>query len=93
MARPKHRPQRTCIVCRAAQDKRQLIRIVRTPAGEIVIDPTGKANGRGAYLCRRSSCWEKGLQKKLLAHALKTTLSTEQVEALQAHLQTEFSEV
>ena len=91
MARKKHKPQRTCIACRDTQEKRNLIRVVRTPEGQVVIDPTGKANGRGAYLCQKPACWEKGLQKKLLANALKTNLSTTDIEMLRAYLQTELS--
>jgi uncharacterized protein len=85
--RPKHKPQRTCIVCRETKDKRDLIRVVHTPEGQFIIDPTGKANGRGAYLCRQASCWEKGLQNQRLAHALKATPTTEQLTALQTQLQ------
>ncbi len=93
MVRPKHRPQRTCIVCRETKDKRELIRVVRTPEGQLIIDPTGKANGRGAYLCRQASCWEKGLQKQRLAQALKITFNAEQIAALQTQLQTELAKV
>ena len=91
MIRPKHKPQRTCIACRETKDKRELIRVVRTPEGNFIIDPTGKANGRGAYLCRQASCWEKGLHKQRLAQALKVTLSSEQIIILQEQLQTELS--
>ena len=84
MGRKKHKPQRTCVACREVKDKRELIRVVRTPSGQIILDPTGKANGRGAYLCRTGSCLEKGLQKGGLARALKVTLSREEVQALQA---------
>lgn len=93
MLRPKHKPQRTCIACRETKDKRDLIRVVRTPAGSLVVDPTGKANGRGAYLCRQASCWEKGLQKQRLVQALKITLSAEEVAELQAQLQAELAKV
>ena len=86
MTREKHKPQRTCIACRQTKDKRELIRLVRTPAGQVAIDPTGKFNGRGAYLCRQASCWEKGLQPKLLGHVLKTSLSAETLTKLQAEL-------
>lgn len=89
MLRPKHKPQRTCIICREVKDKRDLIRVVRTPAGSLIVDPTGKANGRGAYLCRQASCWEKSLQKQRLAQALKITLTPEELAELQAQLQTE----
>lgn len=91
MARPKHKPQRTCIACRETKDKRELLRVVRTPEGNFIIDPTGKANGRGAYLCRQASCWEKGLQKQRLAQALRVTLTAEQITTLQAQLQVELT--
>ena len=57
-------PQRTCVACRQEQGKRELIRIVRTPEQHISVDPTGKANGRGAYLHPVRSCWEKALKGK-----------------------------
>ncbi len=91
MIRPKHKPQRTCIACRETKDKRELLRVVRTPEGNFVIDPTGKANGRGAYLCRQASCWEKGFQKQRLAQALRVTLTMEQITTLQAQLQAELT--
>ena len=69
----KHVPQRTCIGCRETLSKRELMRIVRTPEG-VRYDPTGKANGRGAYLHDKRSCWERAL-KGSLAKALKTDLT------------------
>lgn len=91
--RQKHRPQRTCIACRETKDKRDLIRVVRTPTGTLIIDPTGKANGRGAYLCRQASCWEKGLQKQRLAQALKVNLPVEELSELETRFQAELSKV
>ena len=69
----KHIPQRTCVGCHTVLPKRTMTRLVRTPEG-VVIDPTGKRNGRGAYLHNKRSCWERGL-KGPLAHALKTELT------------------
>jgi len=69
----KHIPQRTCVGCREVLSKRELIRIVRTPDG-VLRDPTGKLEGRGAYLHDKRSCWEQAL-KGSLAHALKTELT------------------
>ena len=66
--------------------KRQLVRLVRTEQG-VLIDPTGKHSGRGAYLHDRRSCWEDGL-KGSLARALKTDLTTLDRERLQAFAQT-----
>ena len=53
-----------------------------------MVDPTGKANGRGAYLCHQMSCWQKGLQEKILANALKTTPTAEDLARLQEYLDT-----
>jgi hypothetical protein len=68
-------PLRTCVACRAVRPKRELTRIVRTAAGEIVVDPTGKRNGRGAYLCPQRGCWEKAIRGRQLEHALRGTLT------------------
>lgn len=71
----KHIPQRTCVACRQVRPKRELVRIVRTPDGQIQVDTTGKANGRGVYLCRKRVCWEKALAAvRPLAMALKTSV-------------------
>lgn len=68
---PKHIPQRTCIGCRTVQSKRELIRIVRTPEGRVVADPTGKRNGRGAYVHKTRECFEMVLGAPgKLQHAL-----------------------
>ncbi len=82
--RQKHVPIRTCIACRQAHGKRELIRIVRMPTGEVRVDPTGKQAGRGAYLCRARGCWEQALSSQRLSVALKMPLSPETVAALEA---------
>jgi predicted RNA-binding protein YlxR (DUF448 family) len=84
--RVKHIPQRTCVGCRTVLAKRQLIRIVRTANG-VVVDPTGKLAGRGAYLHDRRSCWETGLEGSL-AHALKVDLTAADREHLEAFMNT-----
>ena len=78
--RIKHVPQRTCIGCRSVLSKRELIRIVRTPVG-VVIDPTGKANGRGAYLHNIRSCWEQAI-KGSINNALRIELTPADKERL-----------
>jgi len=65
--------------------KRTLIRVVRRPDGGVVVDPSGKLAGRGAYLHNRKSCWERGL-KGGLATALKTTLTSEDRQRLEAFM-------
>ncbi len=66
--------------------KRELIRLVRTPEG-VYIDPTGKQAGRGAYLHDRRECWQRALQGAL-ARALKTELTAEDRERLEAFMET-----
>ena len=68
-------PQRTCIACRSTSGKRELIRIVRTPAGPVEVDLTGKQPGRGAYLCPNAECWQNALKKGRVDSALRTKLS------------------
>ncbi len=84
--RPRHVPQRTCIVCKQVRPKRELIRVVRTPEGRIELDPGGKKSGRGAYLCARRSCWEPALHKGRLEHEFGVTLQSEDRAALEAYL-------
>ena len=80
--RRKHVPQRTCVGCRKIRPKREMVRIVCTPNQGVKIDESGKASGRGAYLCREKQCWERALSEKRLEYALKTGLSQEEWEAL-----------
>ncbi len=80
-------PQRTCVGCRTVQDKRAMVRIVRTTEGTVQVDPTGKLAGRGAYLCQRKGCWETALKRHSLEHALKTTLDVETRAALRDYAQ------
>ena len=80
MSRKKHIPQRMCVACRESQDKRSLVRLVRTPEG-VVIDKSGKLAGRGAYLHADPNCWERGI-KRNLAKALNTELTDHEKERL-----------
>lgn len=87
MARRKHVPQRMCIACRKVRPKRDLIRIIRTPDQTLLIDETGKAQGRGAYLCKQLDCWtEKGFLRDVMCRALKMPISNEDWALLQDHL-------
>lgn len=82
--RIKHIPQRTCVVCRSKVDKRRLTRVVNTPEGGVQIDPTGKMNGRGAYLCDKVDCWQKAVQSSILDTALRTSLTEIDRERIRA---------
>lgn len=75
--RAKHVPVRTCVACREPGAKRGLTRIVRTPEGEVMIDPTGKRNGRGAYLCDKPGCWARALSSPVLSRALNVEFTQE----------------
>lgn len=84
-ARQKHIPQRTCIACKQVRPKRELIRVVRTPAGSIELDPTSKKSGRGAYVCARRSCWDIALHRGRLEREFETQLTAEDRAALEAY--------
>jgi len=78
-------PQRTCVACKAIRAKRDLVRVVRTVDGSVVVDTTGKQSGRGAYLCKQKSCWELGLRRGVLERALKQPVPVECRPALEAY--------
>ena len=80
--RPKHVPQRTCIACKQVRPKRELIRVVRTPDGHNLLDPTSKKSGRGAYVCARRSCWDIALARGRLEREFEMTLAPEDRAAL-----------
>ncbi len=63
-------PERRCIGCGETKPKPQLIRVVRSPEGEVSLDPTGKKSGRGAYLCRSAACLKRAVKSKQLARNL-----------------------
>ena len=70
-------PMRMCIACRNLFEKKDLIRVVRTPEGEVILDRTGKAAGRGAYLCGNPECLKKSVKSKLLNKVFKVPVSDE----------------
>jgi hypothetical protein len=76
-APPRRLPTRSCVACRTARPKRELVRVVRTPEGIVRLDATGRAPGRGAYLCREASCWDAAGRRKALEHALGVSLPAE----------------
>ena len=79
-------PMRMCIGCREMKEKRELIRIVRTPEGDVAPDPTGKRSGRGAYVCRNTECLRRAIRQKQLERQLEITLTEEVVRALSAEM-------
>ena len=81
----RHVAQRTCVACRRQVDKRRLTRIVRTADSGVLIDPTGKRNGRGAYLCDQASCWDKVIRHAgILNGALNAQVTEAELAAIAA---------
>ncbi|SMB95554.1 hypothetical protein SAMN00808754_1274 [Thermanaeromonas toyohensis ToBE] len=89
MPRPKKIPLRMCVGCRARKDKRELVRVVRTPEHMVLIDPTGKKAGRGAYLCPKLECLQKAAKSRALERALGVQISPEILAELEASLRNE----
>ena len=75
LSKGRHIPERSCVSCGQKMPKRELVRIVRTPHGDVTVDPNGKEAGRGAYLCASPACWQKGIEKGALERSLKRSLS------------------
>ncbi len=84
MAKVRHIPERSCVTCGRKFPKGDLIRIVRTPRGNVTVDRMGKEAGRGAYLCLTDSCWRSAIDKGTLERSLKLSLTTEDRAQLQA---------
>ena len=82
MEKVKKIPMRQCLGCNEHKPKRELIRIVRTPEGEVVADMTGKKNGRGAYLCPSESCLRRVQKSKRAEKVLECAIPDEVYEAV-----------
>jgi hypothetical protein len=79
----KKKPQRSCVSCRTVRDKSDLLRVVVTPDGDVVYDPSGKLAGRGAYLCPDEKCITAELKKAAkLSKGLKKPLNEEEIKEL-----------
>lgn len=81
-------PQRKCVVCNTHKDKRDLLRIVKNKEGEIFVDPTGKKNGRGTYICKTIECIETAKKKKSLNSSLKANISEEIYQEIENYVKT-----
>ena len=86
--KPRKIPMRMCVGCREMKEKKELIRVVRSPEGDVSLDPTGKKSGRGAYVCRDPNCLKRAIKQRQLERQLDAALSPEAAEALQAELET-----
>ena len=79
-------PARQCIGCLTSRPKKELVRVVRAPSGEISIDPVGKKPGRGAYLCRKVECLRKAQKAKRLERAFQCPVPDEVMAKLEEEL-------
>ena len=79
-------PSRTCIGCLQVKLKKDLIRIVKTSEGNIFVDRTGKANGRGAYICDNIDCLEKAIKSKKLERTFETKIDDKVYEDLRGEM-------
>ncbi len=80
-------PMRQCVGCNEMKSKRDMIRVIKTSEDEILLDTTGKKNGRGAYLCPNSECLKKARKNKGLERSLKMGIPTEIYESLQKEME------
>lgn len=79
-------PMRRCTGCMEMKSKKDMIRVIKTPEGEICIDVTGRKNGRGAYICNNQECFEKALKNKGLERSLKSVIPKDITDELKASL-------
>ncbi|HIQ87652.1 MAG TPA: YlxR family protein [Candidatus Scatomorpha gallistercoris] len=79
---PKKIPMRQCLGCREMKPKPELLRVVRSPEGEISLDTRGKKPGRGAYICPNSECLRRAVKSRALDRALDTKIPDEVMERL-----------
>lgn len=84
---PKTIPIRQCIGCREQKPKKELIRVVRSPEGQVSLDFRGKAPGRGAYLCRDAACLKKAVKSRALERALSVPVPQEVFDRLLAEME------
>ncbi len=85
-------PERKCMGCNEKRPKKELVRVVRTPEGEVLLDLTGKKSGRGAYICPCVACYEKALKTKRLERCLEAEIPQSVYEAVKENLKGEGDE-
>ena len=78
----KHIPKRSCVACRQRKNKAELIHLVRSHDGNVIVDTSGRMPGRGAYLCPLRDCWEIAIRQNRLEYSLRTKFSSDNRQAL-----------
>ena len=89
MTQIKKTPTRKCTSCGEHFPKNELLRVVRSPEGEISLDKVGKASGRGAYVCKDSACLKKAIKSKALERSLETKIPDEIYDRLEQEMEAE----
>lgn len=79
-------PMRKCVGCGEMKEKKDLIRVIKTPEDEILLDQTGRANGRGAYICNSADCFKKAVKNKGLERSLKSSIPADVLERMEKEL-------
>lgn len=82
MPKPRKIPMRMCVGCREMKPKKELLRAVRSPEGQVSLDPSGKKPGRGAYCCYNADCLRRAIKQRQLDRALEASLDEETNERL-----------
>ena len=80
-------PMRKCVGCQEMKSKREMIRVLKTENDEILLDATGKKNGRGAYICKSKECLEKAVKNRGIERSLKTGISPEIYDSLKKEIE------
>lgn len=80
-------PLRQCIGCGEMKNKKEMIRVLKTSGGEIILDETGRKNGRGAYICASAECFRKAVKNKGLERSFKMAIPKEVYEALEKEME------
>ncbi len=86
MPKVKKIPQRQCVGCREMKDKKALLRVVKSPEGQVSLDFTGKKSGRGAYVCHDVECLRRARKSRALERAFSTAIPAEVYDAMEAEL-------
>ena len=79
-------PMRRCVGCSEMKEKKELLRVLRTPEGDIILDTAGRQNGRGAYLCKNADCLKKARRSKALERSLDAAIPEEVYERLEKEM-------
>ena len=87
--KPRKIPMRMCVGCREMKPKAQLLRVVKPREGQACIDRTGKASGRGAYICEQMECFKKARKSRALERALETKIDEAVFDQLEASIQSQ----